>query len=364
MHIAILSAIPTATSGWGRYTRDLVTALAAQGVQITLLTSADAPSNIGLPVTNYHRVLPSAIPLPRAAGLRMLLARRAVAKLTATCDVIHATAEPYAISAPPDKPLVVTAHGTYIPKTLYWRFVGGHYRRSYQRASIISVSSYTDRQVRAVLPTVQPIVIPNGVDAARYQRQVTLPRKQGPTLLCVGALKARKGYHILAQAMKTIRQAVPDARAVFIGDDSDIIYRHLIGEILERDQVADAVTILGRVPDEVLLGWYQAADAFVLPALNVDGKFEGFGLVYLEASAAGIPVIGTLDCGAEDAIVNDETGYLIPQNNPSALAEAAIRLLRDASLRQRMGAAGRAFAAAHTWDHIASQVIDIYKRQS
>lgn len=363
MHIAILSALPTATSGWGRYSRDLITALTRRGVQITLLTSADAPASIDLPVTAYHRVLPSSIPLPRAAGLRMLLARLNVARLTASCQVIHATAEPYAISAPPHKPLVVTAHGTYIPKTLHWRFVGGRYRAAYERATIISVSSYTERQVRAALPTLRPIVIPNGVDAQRYQQQVALPPKQGPTLVAVGALKARKGFHIVAQAMKAIRQAIPDARAVFIGDDSDAGYRQQIVDILARDRTTDAVTITGRLPDEALLGWYQAVDVFVLPALNVDGKFEGFGLVYLEASAAGAPVIGTLDCGAEDAIRDGETGYLVPQNDPDAVAAAAIRLLRDASLRERMGAAGRAFADQHTWDHIAAQVIDLYQRQ-
>ena len=364
MHIAILSALPTPMSGWGRYTRDLITALAAQNIQITLLTSVDAPTTSDLPVAHYHRVLPPCIPLPRAAGLRMLAARLAVSRLTSDCQVIHATAEPYTISAPAHKPLVVTAHGTYIPKTLQWRFVGGHYRRAYECATIISVSSYTERQVRAALPTLHPIVIPNGVDAARYQQPVPHPVKQGPTILYVGALKARKGVHILAQAMKAIRQDVPDARAVLIGDDSDTAYRQQIVDILERDHVADAVTITGRVTDEVLLGWYQTADVFALPALNVADKFEGFGLVYLEASAAGLPVIGTLDCGAEDAIRDGETGYLIPQNDPAMLAESAIRLLHDASLRQQMGEAGRAFAAAHTWDHIASQVIDIYTSAS
>ena len=76
---------------------------------------------------------------------------------------------------------------------------------------------------------------------------------------------------------------------------------------LEADGLQEAVHILGRVPDETLLGWYHAADVFALPAINVGGKFEGYGLVYIEASAAGLPVVGTLDCGAEDAIRDGET---------------------------------------------------------
>jgi len=100
---------------------------------------------------------------------------------------------------------------------------------------------------------------------------------------------------------------------------------------------------------------------FALPSINIGGRFEGFGLVYLEAGAAGLPVIGTLGCGAEEAIVDGETGFLVPQYDVEALAGAIIRLLTDADLRARMGAAGRARAAAFSWTNVAAQVRAVYE---
>ena len=106
----------------------------------------------------------------------------------------------------------------------------------------------------------------------------------------------------------------------------------------------------------------QRCGAFVhTPVTAADGGFEGFGIVYLEASAAGRPVLGTLDCGAEDAIVDEGTGLLCPQEVP-AIARGLRRLLGDAGLRARLGEAGRAHAVANTWERNAEQVLALYDR--
>jgi len=130
---------------------------------------------------------------------------------------------------------------------------------------------------------------------------------------------------------------------------------------MAEEALEGCVHILGRVPDETLIGYYHTADVFALPSINIGGRFEGFGLVYLEAGAAGLPVIGTLGCGAEEAIVDGETGFLVPQYDVEALAGAIIRLLTDADLRARMGAAGRARAAAFSWTNVAAQVRAVYE---
>jgi phosphatidylinositol alpha-1,6-mannosyltransferase len=365
MRVAMLSPAPVKTYGWGRYTRDLVKSLAACGAEITLITAVDAPPQPDpqpdLPVAAYHRILPSLTPPPRLSSLRLLASIPAVRHLSAGCDVIHTFAEPYALACALSRQVFVTAHGTYVARTTARPIVGRLYRRVYRQATIICVSGYTQRAVQAVLPALHTVVIPNGVDAARYQhRPVDLPEKRGPTILAVGQVKARKGFHILAQAMRQVRAAVPGAQAVFIGDMADAAYCDLVKAQLNADGLADAVRWLGRVPDETLLGWYHAADVFALPALDAGGKFEGFGLVYLEASAAGLPVVGTRDCGAEDAIRDGKTGFLVPQNDPSATADALIRLLNDSDLRARMAAAGVAFARENGWDRVARRVLDLY----
>jgi len=360
VRVALLSAPPVAAHGWGRYTHDLIVGLAARGADVMLITSPDAPADPELPLVAYHRVLPSFVAPSRFTSLRLLAAMPTVGKLTTHCDVIHAVVEPYVLSVPPRRKVVVTAHGTYIPRTVERRLFGALYRRAYQRASVICVSAYTQRQVQAAVVGIRSTVIPNGVNFERYQQPGKPVTKQGPVVLAVGQVKSRKGYHILAQAMREVRRSVPGAEAVFIGELSDAAYVNAIRTQLEQDGLTDAVHLLGRVPDDVLLGWYHAADVFALPALNVGKNFEGFGLVYLEANAAGLPAIGTLDCGAEEAIREGETGYLIPQNDVAATANAVIRLLQDEPLRKRMGEAAKQHAQQLGWNEIARRVIEVY----
>jgi glycosyltransferase involved in cell wall biosynthesis len=112
-----------------------------------------------------------------------------------------------------------------------------------------------------------------------------------------------------------------------------------------------------------LLGWYAKSNVFALPSLNVDWKFEGYGLSLMEASTAGLPVIGTTDCGAEDAVDDGITGLLVSQTSIAfELPQALIRLLTDPALARRMGEAGRAKAQHNTWDDVARQMIEIYRQ--
>jgi len=363
IHVAVLTATPLPSHGWGRYSRDLIGALTAQGTRITLITTTDAPDDPDLPIESYHRVLPGLNPAGRRLTPRLLAAAPTVRRLSAGCDVLHVIAEPHMLSAMLSPlPKVVTAHGTYLPLTTQRRGVGMLYRMLYRRSRIICVSHYTEKRVQAVLPRANTTVIANGVDAARYQQMpATLPEKHGPTILSVGQAKMRKGFHLLGAAMVDVRKEIPGAKAVIIGDTSaDPTFVGSISRRLEALGHADAVQWLGKVPDETLLGWFHTADVFALPALNIGHNFEGFGLVYLEASAAGLPVIGTRECGAEDAIRDGETGLLIPQDNPFALAEALIRLLKDSDLRARMGDAGKRTAAEYTWTRAAEQVRQVY----
>jgi len=364
MRVAVLSTPPSTAHGWGRYTRDLISGLTALGMDIVFITSTDAPPIADLNLLSYHRLLPSLVRPTRMTVLRTLAALPVVQRLTAVCDVVHVIAEPYVLAVPTHHPMVVTAHGTYIPRTSARPVVGRLYRSAYRRAQIICVSSYTQQQVIAALPGARTVVIPNGVDAGRFVQAPphdSLPGKHGPIVLSVGQMKARKGYHVLAAAMVKVREAIPGAEALFIGDTADRAYVETLKAQLARDQLDGAVHILGRVSDAELLAWYHAADVFALPSINAGDKFEGFGLVYLEASAAGLPVIGTLGCGAEDAIRDGETGYLIPQNDVDATAEGIITLLRDPDLRARMGTSGKAHAHANDWHAVAERVLDVYQ---
>ncbi|PJF34859.1 MAG: hypothetical protein CUN49_13515 [Candidatus Thermofonsia Clade 1 bacterium] len=363
MHVAFIATDPSEAHGWSNHARDLIGALIANDVQITLITSRNAAPS-ALPNVAFHRLLPSLTVPSRLLSLRLLAANWAVRRATRHADLVHILAEPYALSALlTPKPLIVTAHGTYLPQTAQRKVFGASYRHLYRRARIICVSRYTERRVRAVLPQAQTQVIPNGVDLARFARPASAAvSKRAPTVLSVGQIKPRKGFLEIVEAMALVRAQIPEAEAVFIGDpQGDPRYVARLRERIAALGLQEAVRLLGRLPEPELLAWYAAADVFALHSLNQGESFEGFGLVYLEASAAGLPVVGTRDCGAEDAIRHGETGFLVSQGDVPGLAEALVRLLRDSELRKRLGAAGRAFAAQHSWEAAAQQVLQCYQ---
>ncbi len=350
--------------GWARYALELAAGLKAHGVEVVALTQPDpAPVWDGIVPDDLRPVLPHLVPPRRGFLLRCLLAVPRVRRALRDCEVVHIVAEPYAplaAWAAGSRPLVVTAHGTYVPQTLRRPWVGGLYRRAYRQARLIAVSEYTAEQVRLALPGCEPVVIHNGVNVAWFQQPAPVPDKRGPTILATGGVKARKGTHLLVEALAVVREIVPDAQLVVTGSMEDAQYLDRLRERIAALGLQDAVHLTGRVGDDELRGWYQHADVFALPALNVGDRFEGFGLVFLEASACGLPVIGTSGSGAAEAVINGETGLLVRQDDPASLAGALVRLLTDPELCARLGSAGYAYAQTQSWNEIAGRVAALY----
>ena len=353
MRIALLTPDLSPDYGWARYALELSEGLTALGIDVMVLTQHDA--------------LPHLVPPARGFLLRSLLALPRVRRATADCDLLHVVAEPYALLAAAvagTRPLVVTAHGTYVPQTAGRQGIGALYRRAYHRAHLIAVSDYTAGRVRDILPGVRLTTIRNGVTVARFEKAVPAPDKRGPTVLATGGVKARKGTHLLIAALAEVRQSVPDVQLVVTGRQDDALYLAQVQAQIAALGLDDAVHLTGPIPETDLLGWYQHADVFALPALTVGSRFEGFGLVLLEASASGLPVIATTGSGVEEALIDGETGLLIPQNDVPALANVLLRLLGDPALRARMGSAGRAYAQTQDWLVVAERVAAVYQAVS
>lgn len=172
----------------------------------------------------------------------------------------------------------------------------------------------------------------------------------------------RKGTHLLVAAMARVREHIPDVQLVVTGRQADPDYLALVHHQIADLGLQNCVHLAGEIPERELIGWYQHADVFALPSLTVGGKFEGFGLVFLEASASGLPVIGTTGSGVEEALIDGETGLLVPQDNAPALAEAIIRLLSDDTLRVRLGTAGREYARTQDWSGVAAHIMALYRQ--
>ena len=179
----------------------------------------------------------------------------------------------------------------------------------------------------------------------------------GPWLLTVARLDHHKGIDTVIRALPAVRAAFPTAcyAVAGIGDRREML-EQLIAELgLER-----AVRLLGFVPDEDLPALYNGANVFVLASRRYDLLVEGFGIAVVEASASGLPVIGSRSGGIPEAVREGVTGLVIEPEDPAAVAAAAIRLLGDESLRRQMGRAGRAAVEEYyNWDRVAADLMRI-----
>ncbi|MFQ3567016.1 MAG: glycosyltransferase family 4 protein [Aggregatilineales bacterium] len=365
LHIGLLAADLTQRHGWAHYSLSVARALQRAGAQVTIVTTTNSPQPTGL---DALPLLPTVDPLEGGLLLKQFARLPRARRALADCDIIHAAIEPFAPLAAAlagRRPLFVTGHGSYVRIAQQRRFpASAIYQWALRRARLVCVSRYTASEAQRLLPGVETIVINNGIDAERF---ATLPPltepKRGPTVLSVGAVKARKGTLELVRALAVVRRQLPTVQGVFIGDlEADPEYVTQVRQEIDALGLTDCVHLLGRRADEALLAWYGAADAFVLPARSNDWKFEGFGLALLEASAAGLPVIGATGSGVEDAIDDGVTGLLVPHDQlETALPEAILRVLGDPALARAFGAAGRAKAHAQTWDAVAVQLIARYE---
>lgn len=365
MHLALLVPDLTTNHGWGTYSLDLLHALQAQGLRISLISARNSPA---LPGLDQIPLLPTLNPPDRASLLRMASIVPRLRSLLRDCDILHSCAEPYApllLALGAGRPLFQTIHGSYayLPQ-LRGGLLGGLYARAYRASELLCVSRYSADVVQRVVPGARTRVINNGVDMARLlEAPAAEVNKRGPTVISTGGVKARKGTLQLVQAMAHVRQAVPGAQCVIMGSlTAEPAYVEQVRACIAAEGLEDCVHLLGFVDETHLRGWYRAADVFALPSRNAGWKFEGFGLVHLEAGAFGLPVIGSWGCGAEDAIDDGRSGYLIHQENSAQeLPERLIRLLQDPALAQQMGAAAYQKASQHSWQRVGEQVIAAYR---
>jgi glycosyltransferase involved in cell wall biosynthesis len=366
MYVGFLTADLVHHHGWGQHNLSLIQALRRAEVSVRVVAARNSPPIEGIDVTP---ILPTLVPAERGVVPKTALQVAHVRRLLNDCDVIHAAVEPFAplgAWVAGERPLFISGHGSYVRIDQQRWPVRLLYRRVFSRGLVVCVSRYTARVVSSILPDARTAVVNNGVDAEQFiglHAPADAIEKRGPTILSVGAVKRRKGTLELVQAIAAVRQQMPDVQCVILGS-LDASYAERVQAAIAELGLGDCVHLLGRVSDETLLGWYSAADVFVLPSINDGWKFEGYGLVHLEASAAGLPVIGTTDCGAEDAIDDGVTGLLVPQAGiGEALPGAILSILSDPNRARQMGEAGRAKAKRQTWDHVAQQMIALYESE-
>ena len=180
-----------------------------------------------------------------------------------------------------------------------------------------------------------------------------------PTLLCVGRLVHRKGQDRLIEAMVNIKKEIPNALLLIVGSGPrEAHLRKLIAKLgLEND-----VQLLGRITYDQLPKHFLLGDVFVSPSRSrlAGLEVEGLGIVYLEASASGLPVIAGNSGGAPDAVLVNKTGLVVDGTNVSEIANACISLLADPERAKEFGVAGRTWAVENwNWNYWGSKFSEV-----
>lgn len=240
-----------------------------------------------------------------------------------------------------------------------WERLGLAEREALRHAdSVIPVSRFTADRVAETngVPiekiTVLYNAIPNDFAALLTSPDGAVPsdaaNRRGKCLLSVGALGKEfvyKGFDTMICALPKVREAVPGARYVVVGEGDG---KENLRKLAAGMGVAECVEFTGGISDDELAARYRACDVFVLPSRTArrDGCWqgEGFGRVYVEAALGGKPVVGSRDGGAAEAVVHGRTGLLVDPASVADVAAALVTLLQDGALATRMGSEGQRWA--------------------
>lgn len=229
----------------------------------------------------------------------------------------------------------------------YLTYLTGYTQKKISRA----LSPHAIQSMRQITPGVnsQEFTPTNSIAGLALRSKIGWVNR--PVIVCVSRLMTRKGQDQLVQALPSVHKSVPLASLIIVGDGP---YRKHLEKLTDDLGLRDNVHFTGKVDQDQLANWYAAGDVFAMPCRTRIGGWdvEGLGIVFLEASATGLPVVVGDSGGAVDAVLDGETGFLVNGNNVSEISDRLSQLLSDQALARRMGAAGRNWVMQEwTWEH-------------
>ncbi|MFI1070061.1 glycosyltransferase family 4 protein [Streptomyces puniciscabiei] len=229
--------------------------------------------------------------------------------------------------------------------------------------TITYLGEYTRSRIATALTpaaAARMVQLPPGVDEKTFhpgsggaEVRARLGLTDRPVVVCVSRLVPRKGQDTLIRAMPRILAAEPDTVLLIVGGGP---YERDLRRMAAETGLSGSVRFTGSVPWSDLPAHYGAGDVFAMPCRTRRGGLdvEGLGIVYLEASATGLPVVAGDSGGAPDAVLDGETGWVVKGGDPAEAAERIVTLLADAELRRRMGERGRQWVEERwRWDLLA-----------
>ncbi len=367
----LTSEFAPAKGGIGTYARELASAAAALGANITVFApdyAQDTASNdrsLAFRMRRFRGGLHSMRDLPA----KVYLARKAIG--TEPYDIIHAADWPFFIPVAlsrrrSDARVIMTLHGTeiYETQTFLKRLAISTCDVFGGSTEIVANSQFTRNLFRNFFEVAPERIhaVPLGVSNYWFEHTTERPAVRARcdiaadnvVLVTVARLTRRKGHTITAAAIASL--PAPLRRRItwlIIGPDGEADY---VTELERMIDDADYdVRKLGPVPDSAIRDLYAAADVFCMTGLDgVSGRVEGFGLVYLEAAAAGLPSIATRVGGVAEAVIADRTGLLV-EPSTATVAQAIALMAENADLRTRYASAALAHARELSWTRCAAR---------
>lgn len=231
-------------------------------------------------------------------------------------------------------------------------FLGEYTRRRIARALTPSAAD----RMRRLVPGVDDTVFnpANAISGSQIRANLGLGGR--PVVVCISRLMPRKGQDTLIHAWPTVRKRFPDAALLLVGGGP---YKQKLHQMVAANGLGNDVVITGSVPWDELPAHYTAGDIFAMPCRtrNAGWDVEGLGMVYLEASASGLPVIAGDSGGAPDAVVAGQTGIVVKGTSIRETADAIINLLADPGRARRMGETGREWVLQNwQWHQMATRL--------
>lgn len=363
MRIILLGNTADPSSGWGAIVHNHAASLWRAGIPFTLLLPHNAlrkPAPFSGSVRYSLPDLPLTFGTPASCwkAMRLLpsvdIGSEPIALVHALTDFPYSLVA-HRIASVRRTPLILNAVGTYsvapfgrFPDSILFR------KACRDAARIIAISEYTAHAMRAAsgahlsidvmhLPVARPL--PDGCE----DRSILESLPQGKRFILTIApprLAGRKGLDVLLDAFPSVVRHIPDAHLIVVGNGS-LLAPHCTG--------------LPAVSGASLAALFGASSLFAAFPRVQAPYFEGYGLVYLEAGSYGLPVVASRSGGIPEAVHDGKTGILVQENDPSAAAEAIVRIMTDADFARRLGHAGRMLAERRNWDAYMSRMIVAYR---
>jgi glycosyltransferase involved in cell wall biosynthesis len=260
---------------------------------------------------------------------------------------------------PPGMPYICSIKGVIAEELRYerggvrrllWTLSRLERRNARHADMVITTSAYCRAAIERHygVPAGKVRLVPEGIDLARWERiAAETPRvSDGATVLCVARQYPRKHVDDLLRALPAVQRAVPGACALIVGDGPE---HGRLRALAAGLGLGDAARFLGALPDDdAVARLYRQADVFCLPSVQ-----EGFGIVFLEAMASGLPIVAARAAAIPEVVPDGQAGVLVPPGDVPALAAALAELLGAPERRAALGAFGRAHVRQYDWDQVA-----------